>query len=363
LWFHKKHYPAYCSFNNCFLYLIYQYPPKTSPVKPRLLTTIELPNQKQTYMARLIIPEDFTSQLTLLTNIVTQNNSGLKSNPLTAFLTQQGIVLNDDVAAGNNAQMHETNRLLFSKQSENFRQLRDNNFDAPWKHITGAVQFLKSFYKGNTKQLGDWGITITDSGKVNYPPAFTDRVTIFNNFKTKNDSYTNGDSPLSAYLAQHNIDLAKDATFVQTATDNDAGFTAASQQSENETELRNQLWDPVLQHIKDIGNFLMKLYSGNEKALGAWGFVVDNSPKKPALRTTRLKLGEQITNKSVVIGSVVTNTGDGDLHLYKGSSTKDTPIILHKGEQFGIQKGWSTITVVNPSNLIEGKFTVMVSSS
>ncbi len=308
-------------------------------------------------MARLVIHEDFPGQLTLLAKIISQNNSITKNNPLTAFLSQQEIVLDDDVTAGNNAQTHETNRLLFSKQSENFRQLRDNNFEAPWKHVTGGVQFLKSFYKGNTKQLGDWGITITGSGKINYPPAFADRVTIFENYKKKNDSYTNGDSPLQPYLTQQEIDLTKDATFVQTASDNDASFTTASQQSENETGLRNQLWNPVLGHIKDIGNFLMKLYSGNEKALGNWGFVVDNSPQKPKLRTTKLKLGAQITNKSVVIGSVLTNAGDGDLHLYKGGGTRGTPVILHKGEQFGIQKGWSSITVVNPSTLIEGKFT------
>ena len=64
-------------------------------------------------MARIVFPEDFTSQLTLLSNIVAQNNSITKGNPITAFLAQQGIVLDDDVTAGNNAQTHETNRLLF----------------------------------------------------------------------------------------------------------------------------------------------------------------------------------------------------------------------------------------------------------
>src|SRR5690348_13335468 len=69
---------------------------------------------------------------------------------------------------------------------------------------------------------------------------------------------------------------------------------------------RNQVWLPVLEHIKTIGNFLMKLFSNNPKALGNWGFVVDDSSQKPKLRTTKLKLREQITNKSVVIGSTVT---------------------------------------------------------
>jgi hypothetical protein len=101
----------------------------------------------------------------------------------------------------------------------------------------------------------------------------------------------------------------------------------------------------------------MKLFSNNPKALGNWGFVVDDSSQKPKLRTTKLKLREQITNKSVVIGSTVTNIGEVDLHLYKGTTTTGTPSIIHTSEQFGIMKGYGTITIVNPSALKEGKFT------
>jgi hypothetical protein len=311
-------------------------------------------------MARLIIPDDFTSQLTLLTNISQENTDLGADSPLTAFLTQQNIVLADDATAGASAQTHETNRALLSRQSENYRQLRDNLFKLPWQHLTGGAQFLKSFYKGNTKQLGTWGLTITDGGKINYPPAFTDRVAVFTAFNTKNYTYGTGTSPLQPFLTQQNIDLAGDAGFVNQAATNNQSFLDAAQQSENETGLRNQIWLPVLAHIKAIGNFLMKLYQNNEKALGDWGFTVDNSPKKPRVRTTKLKIGEQITNKSVVISSTVSNVGEGDLHLYKGGSTTGTPVILHKDEQFGIQKGWSTITVVNPSTLIEGRFTWMI---
>jgi len=106
-------------------------------------------------MARLIIPEDFSSQLTLLNNIVAQNTALGANSPLTAFLTEQEIDLDADLTAGTTAQTHETNRALLSKQSENYRQLRDNNFETPWRNLTGSAQFLKSFYKGNTKQLGN----------------------------------------------------------------------------------------------------------------------------------------------------------------------------------------------------------------
>lgn len=214
----------------------------------------------------------------------------------------------------------------------------------------------------NTKELGNWGITITDSGKVNYPAAFGERATVFIAFTTKHNSYTDGTSPLQPYLTQNNVNLDADSAQVEQATANNTSFTTASQQSENETELRNQLWLPVLEHIKMIGNYLMKLFNTNQKALGNWGFVVDDSSQKPKLRTTKLKLGEQITGKSVVIGSTLTNIGEVDLHLYKGSTTSGTPFIVHTSEQFGIMKGYGTITVVNPSTLKEGKFTWQTNS-
>ena len=272
-------------------------------------------------MPRLMIPDDFISQFMLLQNIVSQNSSLGTASPLTAFLAQQQIVLDDDVTAGAAAQTHDASRALLSKQSENFRQLRDNYFKTPWAHLTGSAQFLKQFYKGNTKELGNWGFTITDSGKINYPPAFIDRLMVFQAFNDKNQSYAEGESPLQPYLTQQQINLTTDAGFAGQAATNYTSFNTAAQQSENETELRNQLWLPVLAHIKTIGGFLMKLYTNNPKALGAWGFVVDDSTQKPKLRTTKLKLGEQITSKSVVLGSTITNIGEGDLHLYKGSST------------------------------------------
>lgn len=310
-------------------------------------------------MARLIIPEDFTSQLTLLLNIKAKNDADGIASPLTAFLNQQEIVLTDDVTAGNTAKTHETSRAILSKQSENYRQLRDNRFNAVWPHITGGVQFLKQFYKGNTKELGNWGIPITDSGKVNYPPAFIDRVNIFVAFVTKTSSYPAGESPLQPYLTQQGINLLADAGFVELAGTNNTAFTNAAQQSENETELRNQLWNPVLAHIRDIGNFLMKLYTDNPRALGLWGFVVDSSPQKPKLRTSKIKPAETAVLNGLVIGGTLTNIGLGDIHLYRGKTTAGTPIIIHAGEQFGIIKGYSVITVINPSTLIEAKISVL----
>ncbi|MFT4152445.1 hypothetical protein, partial [Parafilimonas sp.] len=72
-------------------------------------------------MARLIIPDDFTSQLTLLNNIIAQNTALGVASPLTAFLAQQNIVPANDAATGAAAQTHDASRGLLKKQSENYR--------------------------------------------------------------------------------------------------------------------------------------------------------------------------------------------------------------------------------------------------
>ncbi|MEP6465755.1 MAG: hypothetical protein ABJB05_05600 [Parafilimonas sp.] len=313
-------------------------------------------------MARLQIPEDFTSQFTLLTDVVAQNTALGAASPITAYLTQMDIDLADDVSAGNDAQTHEISRALLSKQSENYRQLRDNAFKKPWQILTGSAQFLKQFYKNNMKELGNWGFTITDGGKLNYPAAITDRIAVFTTFAQKVHTFTPTTNPLAPYFVQQEIDVTKAVTLVQQATVSNTSFTNAANQSENETELRNQLWLPVLEHLKDIGGFLMKLYSNNPKALGNWGFVVDDSPQKPKLRTTKIKPGATAVLNGLTIGGTLTNIGAGEVHLCRGKATVGNPTIIHAGEQFGIVKGHSTITIVNPSTLAEAKITVLTAA-
>ncbi|MGN6355756.1 MAG: hypothetical protein ACTHLB_20385 [Parafilimonas sp.] len=69
-------------------------------------------------------------------------------NFFSAFLAQQNIVLANDAATGMATQTRDTARSLLKKQSENYRQLCDHYFSTPWAHLTGGVQFLKTFYAG-----------------------------------------------------------------------------------------------------------------------------------------------------------------------------------------------------------------------
>jgi len=99
------------------------------------------------------------------------------------------------------------------------------------------------------------GIAITGNGKIIYPPAFTNRISLFNALVQKHNSYIAGENPLLPYLTEQNILLINDSNFAGQAIANYNNFTNVALQSENETELRNQRWSLVLKHIRSIVDF------------------------------------------------------------------------------------------------------------
>jgi hypothetical protein len=192
------------------------------------------------------------------------------------------------------------------------------------------------------------------------PNKFPDKVTLFDGFKTKHDALVlAGSSPLTPYLTQQAIDLAVDETAVHEANTSHLAFKDAQRDSELATGARNVLWNPVIGHMREIGDYLMNLYSNNQKKCGDHGFTVDSSPRAPKVRITNLKIGETKTINGVTLGGTFTNLGSTPLHVYKGKTTSGTPIIVPGGEQLGMTKGFSLITVANPSTLITGKFSVL----
>lgn len=311
-------------------------------------------------MSNILYPEDFVQRTTLFGDINDKNTNDGAASVLIALLAQKGIDLGTDATAVATAQTHETGRLLLTKQSGNYHELGQLKMKTVMQHVRGMLQFLKSFYKPNLKGIGDWGATITDRGKIIYPTNVADQITLFTNIQTQHNSYAPGASPLLAYLTQNKIDLPTDATNAAAAQKFYNSFQNAAKSAEEETQDRDALMDPVFEHVRAIGDFLKKLFNPNTKGLGDWGFVVDNSKKKPRYRTTPVKIGEQKMSNGIVIGSTFTNVGTGDLQVYQGKTTVGTPIIVHAGEQLGMTKGFSVITVVNPSTLIPGKFKVLV---
>ena len=309
-------------------------------------------------MARIIYPEAYVNQRQLLKDITEKDTADGASSVIRPLLTQQGIVLADDNTAGTNADVQEALRLSLSRQSENFTEVRDIKIENALGHLRGESQFLKSLYKPNVQELGNWGITV-NGNRVVIPNDFANRTDVIKAVIAKHLTFAAGTSPMQPYVTQNAVDVAVDDSNTDDAVVNNSKAKDASRDSEEATAQRNLLWLPVTGHMRNIGDYLLNLFKNNSKKLGEWGYTVDDSPRAPKVRITNLKIGETKIINGVTIGGTFTNLGSAALHIYKGRSTSGTPIIVAAGEQLGMTKGFSLITVANPSTLIPGKFSVL----
>lgn len=313
-------------------------------------------------MARLNLPKEFFKQQNLLAAIKARHDADGASSPLNAYLALHTINLADDALAGNAAAEQELLRLQLEKDSEACTEKRNLGFNPVFAHLRGCFAFLKNFYGDEKKQIAEWGAPVTTSGKIRYPAGFLARTELFAMLKTKSDSISPPDAnPLLPYLAQNNIVLADDETAVAAALENHTKAGDFARRAENAREKRDLLWLPVLQHIRNIGQLLMKLYNTNPKQLGEYGYTVAESPKPHRLRKTTVKLSGKKTSNGIIIGGELTNTGPVDLLIYKGRSIAGDAITMAPGEVIKIPKGYSIITVLNPSLTKNGIFSVLVS--
>ncbi|MBI4946952.1 MAG: hypothetical protein HY840_11205 [Bacteroidetes bacterium] len=338
-------------------------------------------------MARRNFPESFSEQKELLRLVKTKHDADGAGSVLSALLVQKNINLNDDTTASNTAATHDANQKQFMRDAEEQVQLRDLKFEPVFSNTRAEVQFLKSFYAPNVQLLGDWGVTVDNQNRINYPPDFISRAALVKDIAATHNNYAaiadmlaedeeemlyedsetmlyesataTSIRPLNAYLTEHSVDINADAIAVAEAETAHANHLAMSRNAEEATQLRDNLWEPVLDHLHAITDYLMKLYKGSEKKLGEWGITVDDSPQAPTERISTVLPAEQITISSIIIGSVLTNIGTVAVHVYKGETATGTPAIVQPSEILGMIKGYSTITVVNPSTTVTCKFRVL----
>ena len=311
-------------------------------------------------MARIIYPEDFFSQDHLLKKVVEKNDSLMPAeNPLTAFLAQREIVLADDGTAADEAMAVEKARREKAGEAENFTQKRDLVFNPLFSNMRSYYQFLKKFYSPNFMELNLWGAPITVSGRIAYPSEFTGRLTIFHVLREKYEGYPVATSPLEAYLVQHEQTMAANTTAANNALTFHNQAKAFAGQAEDATQDRNNVWNPVMAHLRAIGGFLISLYSDNPKELNLWGFTVDDSPRAPKQVKSKVKLLDRITVNGLIIGGTFKNIGTVPLTVYKGSAATGPSVTVNPGELYGITKGFSIITVANPSSTTTGEFSAL----
>jgi len=311
-------------------------------------------------MARIIYPEEFTEQRVLFDLVKSKDDADGASSVLTSLLTKKGINLTTDLTAVDEAEVHNANYIQLYLDAEENRKQRDMRVDPVFKGTRAAVQFLKSYYKPDVEALGTWGIRVDGGDRIVYPESFLDRVKLMFKIKARHDSFPPTTSPLELFLTEHGLDLNVAAVVLNDAKTFNADFRKNRRDAEKERKLRDNKMKLVILHLHTIGDYLMKLYVGEEQKAGDWGFTIDYSPREPKLRTSTIRPSSQKTTTGIVIGSIFTNTGTVELYLYKGRTKKGEPVIVQPGATKGMNDGYSSVTVVNNSDIITGEYQTLI---
>lgn len=308
-------------------------------------------------MARIKYPKDFVRRADLFKDIKKKHDTDGGSSVLIPFLTQNSIDLATDNTNTDKA-IEQDN--LFGKadrEGEEYTQARNNLFNPVMKNVKDELQFLKKLYVGNPKELGHWGATV-DEERIVYPKHFLQRTQLLKDIKKRHDTL-GATSPLNPFLVQNDIDMAADLADTIEAEKKHDKKEQAKRDAEMYSEKRDNLFDPVMENMRGIGQYLKGFFVNNPKELGHWGYTVDDSPRKPKQRTATIQANDQRTIKAIKLGSRVENTGEVELKLHKGKKSGIGAMDLPPQSSYEIVRGWGTITVVNTSPSKAGKISYL----
>lgn len=297
-------------------------------------------------MARFNYPEHFLEQTELFKDIKAKHDADGAASVLNPFLAEEGIDLDDDDADTDEAITKHKQAKKAEKEAEDATQDRDILFDPVFKNMTDGFQFLKRLYRKNPAELGNWGATVNGKAIV-YPPDFLGRLELFKTYKEKHDSFPGG-TPLDPFLTQNEIDLGDEDTDVDAAKAKHDAAKQKEKDAEDYTEDRDNLFNPVMEHVRGMGQYLKGLYVKNPREAGHWGYVVDDSPRDPKFRTATIDPTLSKTIRGVKLNSQVENTGTVPLLLHKGEEVGTEPFLLDPEMRFTIKRGFGTLTVENP---------------
>jgi len=313
-------------------------------------------NQTKT-MSRINIPITYSDERELLINVDKQNT--LTPIKLASYLTEQSIDLSDLLAKGLLADVQDSLSKSLKRDAEKLTKKVDLLLKIPVMHLRGAIQNLKTVVRPEYRKLGDWGVTVDNISKVVYPSTVGGWYDLLENFIAKRDTYPVGTSPVQAYLDNNNVDLDADLVILGNAKTAQADQQKAMRDSETATTQRNVLWDPIVEHLHGIGSYLVTLDLENPQLAGDYGYNIDHSKQKPKKRTSKCPIEGSITVQAIVFDSLFVNLMDFPVHVFPGRLITDTPIVVPAHGTLAMKKGFSRITVYNPSATVVAKFTTM----
>lgn len=314
-------------------------------------------------MARVVIPVNFDEQTKLFTKIKAKHDADGAGSVLNMLLAEHNIDLAADEIAKNKAIAADGRQDEEHKETRASTRERDRLFKAIFKSHKKMVQFLKGFYNYNLNRLGNWGVNVVGGIRIAYPSGFYERINCVKLFVEKYNSLPPADNPLTLYLANNpEVVMPTIATLDQLAELHE-NSGKLDKNAEQATEERNVLWLPVMAHVRIIAFYLKSMFHKNPSQIWEYGFVVSYAKKSHKYRNSSIKFGHSKIVSGVVMGGEFLNKGNTELLIFKGRKIKGEPIKILPNSCLIIPKGYSNITIVNPSNIETGKYQVLLRKS
>lgn len=312
-------------------------------------------------MARLVIPSGFVTQTELFNKIKAKVDADGLTGELVYFLMQKNINLANDAIKVQNALLAHDKGSDYAHEAEAATKARNLLANPVKAKVKAIYQFLKALLKPNYGLVGEWGAFITTDGRISYPADFLDYYEMFKDLDAKYSSYSGSTTPIDPKLAKLNVTMTLlNNSMAAAKVQHDLSLEKRNYKEQAYAE-RDLEMEPVLANIREIGNFLMELHADNPKLLGFYGFTVDDSPRPPKERISRIPLLSSLTINSIKIGSVLKNLGTVPVYVYKGSTVSGTPSTVLPGQDLGIAKGMSTLTINNTDPTTEAVVSSVVS--
>ncbi len=314
-------------------------------------------------MGRSVIPQVFSGKVTLFKNLKKKVDSDGAEGVLVAMLAEKKINLSTDSDNCVLAVAYDTNFKSLLKSSQNLHQQGKELMKPIIENTTGSLQYLKTLFDPNFKAVGDYGATISDTGKFTYPVGTVAWMDLFASMKTKNDSFVLPlVSPLVLFNTENKISFTLNATNGALALVKQTDCEEDTKSSELARQKRDTKFAPVLKDIRAIIQFLMKLYPDNVKQLGLYGITIVLTPKVAKAKTINLIFGQSKLKVKLTVGSIISNTGTEAINIYKGKDMSGTPTSLAAGKKWIVTKGFSTASFGNNSLTNDAEFTILPKS-
>ena len=303
-------------------------------------------------MARIIFPVRFFDQVKLVADISAKHVADGVSSVLAPCLTQNSIIIADDLAAAGSATTQHQTMKSNGRSAEKLFKERDRLFNPVFADHRKMVQFLKRLYANNPSLLGDWGVTV-NGNKIVYAVDIDNKILDVLVFIAKHADYPPGDSPLQVYLdlpENSDIDIVQNGADASSASTNHTDATNLKNSKETARAERDSLMETPIANYTIIGNYLVGLFNTNPNKAGDWGFTIDTSPKGTKIRTGFVNISGTKKLVNLVANSVLINNSDFDIEIYKGPSISGPAVVLQPGKKFPITTGYGTLTIKNPND-------------